>query len=91
MVASSFGSYAERGGRRHERGLGEGLRLLVVVAMTVLNVVGSQAVARVQAVIVNVVVGILVIFAVVTIVNMDPSLLARPVTPACARSSRASR
>jgi amino acid transporter len=49
--------------------------------MTALNVVGARAVARVQAVIVNVVVGILVIFAVVTIANMNPSLLAPSTYP----------
>jgi amino acid transporter len=49
---------------------------VVVLAMAALNVVGSKAVARVQTVIVNVVVAILAVFAVVTIANMEPSLLA---------------
>jgi amino acid transporter len=49
---------------------------LVILAMAALNVVGSTAVARVQTVIVNVVVAILAVFAVVTIANMEPSLLA---------------
>jgi amino acid transporter len=42
----------------------------------VVNVVGSKLVAGAQTVIVYVVVGILVLFAVVTLANMDPSLLA---------------
>jgi amino acid transporter len=76
MVASSFGSYASAVVADKNATWAKVLACLVVLAMTALNVVGAQAVARVQAVIVNVVVGILVIFAVVTIVNMDPSLLA---------------
>jgi amino acid transporter len=40
------------------------------------NVVGSQVVAKVQTTIVFVVVGILGFFAIVTLVNMNPSLLA---------------
>jgi amino acid transporter len=44
--------------------------------MTGVNVVGSQLVANAQTVIVYVVLGILTLFAVVTLVNMNPSLLA---------------
>jgi hypothetical protein len=44
--------------------------------MTVVNVVGSELVAKAQTVIVYVVLGILALFAVVTIANMTPSLLA---------------
>src|SRR5689334_3693269 len=76
MVASSFGSYASAVVAGKSEVWAKILACAVVIAMTALNVVGAQAVARVQAVIVNVVVGILVIFAVVTIVNMNPSLLA---------------
>jgi amino acid transporter len=76
MVASSFGSYASAVVAGKNAAWAKVFACLVVLAMTLLNVVGAQAVARVQAVIVNVVVGILVIFAVVTIVNMNPSLLA---------------
>jgi amino acid transporter len=50
--------------------------VLVVVAMTMLNVVGSRAVARVQTLVVVVVIGILTVFAVSTLANMDPDLLA---------------
>ena len=53
------------------RGWPRSFAVLVVVAMTVLNVAGSTVVARVQSVIVFVVVGILALFAVVTIANAD--------------------
>jgi amino acid transporter len=43
--------------------------------MTALNIAGSTVVARVQTVVVTVVIGILAIFAVVTILNMQPANL----------------
>src|SRR5690242_4801409 len=76
MVASSFGSYASAVVAGKNPGWAKVFACLVVLAMTALNVIGARAVARVQAVIVNIVVGILVVFAVVTIANMNPSLLA---------------
>ena len=75
MVAVSFGSYAASvvdGGPGVEKAFAVGL----VIAMTGLNVAGSSFVARVQSLIVFVVVGILAGFAVATIANMDPTLLA---------------
>ena len=56
----------------------------VVVVMTALNVVGSQAVARVQTIVVVVVIGILSIFAVSTLANIDPDLLAPSKYPSVA-------
>ena len=44
--------------------------------MTLLNVLGSQPVARAQTVIVYVVIGILTVFAVATLTNIHPHLLA---------------
>ncbi len=44
--------------------------------MTLLNILGSQAVARTQTLIVYVVITILTIFAITTLVNLDPHLLA---------------
>ena len=44
--------------------------------MTAVNIVGSTLVAGAQTVIVYIVLGILVVFAVVTLANMHPSLLA---------------
>ena len=50
MVATSFGGYASCRRRRRRSGLGDrASRILLVLVMTVLNIVGSTAVARVQA------------------------------------------
>ena len=49
--------------------------------MTALNVAGSTFVARVQSLVVFIVVGILAVFAVVTIANADPALLAPSTYP----------
>jgi amino acid transporter len=76
MVAVSFGSYASLMFTSESASWAKAFAVLIVVVMTALNVVGSTLVARVQSLIVFVVVGILSFFAVVTIANMDPSLLA---------------
>jgi amino acid transporter len=76
MVAVSFGSYASSMFTDESAVWAKVFAVLVVVVMTLVNVVGSQVVARVQTAIVFVVVGILTFFAVVTLINMDPSLLA---------------
>ena len=44
--------------------------------MTALNILGSQAVARAQTVVVIVVIGILIVFSVATLANLDLDLLA---------------
>jgi amino acid transporter len=75
MVAVSFGSYASAAFTDGNDTWVAPFAILVVVAMTVLNVVGSQAVARTQTVIVYVVLGILTLFAVSTLANLDPDLL----------------
>ena len=49
---------------------------LIILVMTAVNTVGSRLVANAQTVIVYVVLGILSVFAVVLLVNMNPSLLA---------------
>jgi amino acid transporter len=72
----SFGSYASAAFTNDDPGWAKLLAALLVVAMTALNIAGSTFVARVQSLIVFVVVGILAFFALVTIVNMDPSRLA---------------
>ena len=76
MVAVSFGSYASEA-------VGDGggtavkvFAALLIVAMTALNVRGSQAVARAQTVVVIVVLTMLSTFAVATIANLDTDLLA---------------
>ena len=76
MVALSFGSYASgviAGGDAIATKL---LAIAIVVVMTVLNARGSTTVARVQSLLVFVVVGILGLFAVVTVLNLNPTLLA---------------
>lgn len=76
MIAVSFGSYASAVAANQNPFWSKVFACAVVLAMTGLNIRGSKAVARVQSLIVKVVISILVIFAVVTILNMDPSLLA---------------
>jgi amino acid transporter len=76
MVAVSFGGYASALFTDESAGWGKFFAALIIAVMTVVNVVGSKLVAGAQTVIVYVVVGILVLFAVVTLADMDPSLLA---------------
>src|SRR5262252_5957103 len=77
MVAVSFGSYASSMLTGEEKAVWiKVFAALIIIVMTVVNVVGSQLVANAQTVIVYVVLGILTLFAVVTLVNMNPSLLA---------------
>src|SRR5436190_7283040 len=81
MVAVSFGSYASAIFTNDNAAWAKAFAVLVLVAMTGLNVVGSQVVARTQSAVVVVVIGILVVFSVVTIVNMHPHLLAPSAYP----------
>jgi amino acid transporter len=76
MVAVSFGSYASAMLAGDNAAWAKAFAVLIIAIMTVVNIVGSQLVARAQTVIVYVVLGILALFAVVTIANMHPSLLA---------------
>ena len=76
MVAVSFGSYSSSMFAGESTVWAKVFAALVVVVMTGVNIVGTQVVAKVQSAIVFVVVGILGAFAVVTLVNMDPALLA---------------
>jgi amino acid transporter len=76
MVAVSFGSYASSIFVDGDAAAAKAFAVAIVVAMTALNVAGSTFVARVQSLIVFVVVGILAVFAAVTIANMDTTLLA---------------
>jgi amino acid transporter len=50
--------------------------VLVVLVMTALNILGSQAVAKAQTIVVIVVISILTLFAVATLANLDLELLA---------------
>jgi amino acid transporter len=81
MVAVSFGSYGSAAVAGGDPGWAKALAVALVVAMTALNVAGSTLVAKVQSVIVFVVVGILAGFALVTIANIDPARLAPSTYP----------
>ncbi|MFD7553800.1 APC family permease [Streptomyces sp. NPDC059835] len=76
MVAVSFGNYATAMFAGGDTVWGKVFAALIIIVMTAVNIVGSRLVARAQTVIVYVVLGILTVFAVVTLANMDPSLLA---------------
>jgi amino acid transporter len=76
MVAVSFGSYATSTFAGENQTWIKIFAALIIVVMTGVNIVGSQLVANAQTVIVYVVLGILSVFAIVTLVNMTPSLLA---------------
>ncbi|WP_159602854.1 APC family permease [Agromyces humi] len=76
MIAASFGGYASSVVAGGDPGWGKALGVLLIVVMTGLNAIGSSAVARVQSVLVTVVLCILVVFAAVTIANWNPELLA---------------
>src|SRR5215467_15336514 len=76
MVAVSFGSYATSTFAEGNQAWTKFFAALIIIVMTGVNIVGSQLVANAQTVIVYVVLGILSVFAIVTLVNMTPSLLA---------------
>jgi amino acid transporter len=76
MVASSFGSYASAAFAGGSATWTKLFAVLIIVAMTLVNIVGSRVVARAQTVIVVVVIGSLALFAVATLLNIDPQLLA---------------
>jgi amino acid transporter len=76
MVAVSFGSYAASTFAGGNAAWIKVFAALIIIVATAVNVVGSGLVAKAQTVIVYVVLGILAFFAVVTLVNMHPSLLA---------------
>jgi amino acid transporter len=76
MVAVSFGSYASAAFADGGTAWTKAFAVLVVLVMTVLNILGSQAVAKAQTIVVIVVISILTLFAVATLTNLDPELLA---------------
>jgi amino acid transporter len=76
MVAVSFGSYASSAIADGSTAWVKVFAVLLVVVMSGLNILGSQAVARAQSVVVVVVLTMLTIFAVSTLANIDPHLLA---------------
>ena len=76
MVAVSFGSYASSAVADGSTDWVKPFAVLVVLVMSALNILGSQTVARAQTVVVIVVIGILSLFAVTTLANMQLDLLA---------------
>ena len=76
MVAVSFGSYASAMFAGEDKVWAKVFAALIIIVMMGVNIVGSGLVAKAQTVIVYIVLGILTLFAVVTIANMNPSLLA---------------
>src|SRR4029450_6300233 len=76
MVAVSFGSSASDAVADGSTGGTKAFAVLVVLVMTYLNIRGSRAVARAQTLVVIVVIGILTVFAVTTLANLDLDLLA---------------
>jgi amino acid transporter len=76
MIASAFGGYASSVVAAGDPFWAKALGVLLIVGMTGLNAVGSRAVARVQSLLVTLVLVILVMFAAATIVDLDPALLA---------------
>ena len=77
MVSVSFGSYAAGSALNLDNDAWIKIfALLIVVVMTLLNILGSEAVAKTQTLIVYVVLTILIVFAVTTLANLDPHLLA---------------
>ena len=74
MVAISFGSYASGAVADGNTTWIKVFAVLLILVMAALNVLGSQAVARVQTVVVVVVIGILSVFAVSTLANVHAEL-----------------
>jgi amino acid transporter len=81
MVALSFGSYASSAFAGGDAAWIKGFAVALLVTMTLLNIAGSSLVARVQSVVVFVVIGILAAFAIATIANAQPALLAPATYP----------
>jgi amino acid transporter len=90
MVAVSFGSYASAAFADGSTTWIKGFAVLLVLAMTLLNIVGSQAVARTQTVIVYVVLTILTLFASRPWPTSTLICLRSPAIPRSATSCRAS-
>jgi amino acid transporter len=75
MVAVSFGSYASAA-VADNADWATIFAMLILVVMAGLNVLGSHVVARAQTFVVVIVVGILTVFSVATLANLDLDLLA---------------
>ncbi len=76
MVAVSFGSYASSAFAGGGKAWTKVFAVLLVLSMMMLNSFGSNAVARVQTIVVYVVIGILTLFAVATLSHLHAGYLA---------------
>ncbi len=76
MVATSFGGYASAMFANDDVVWAKVFTALLVIGVAVLNIVGTAAVAKAQGLIVRVVIGILAVFALVTLFTADWTLLA---------------
>jgi amino acid transporter len=82
MIAVSFGSYASSAVGASSETWIKAFAVVLIAVMTGLNIAGSQAVAKVQTTVVYVVIGILSLFAIVTIAEIQPHLLSPSDYPA---------
>lgn len=76
MVATSFGGYASAMVTDGDVAWAKAFTALLIIGVSILNIVGTAAVTAVQGIIVRVVVGILIVFSLVTLATADWSLLA---------------
>jgi amino acid transporter len=81
MVAVSFGSYASDIFAPGNAAVVKAFAVALVIVMTGLNVAGSTLVAKVQSLIVFVVIGILAFFAIVTLREADTAQLSPSLYP----------
>jgi amino acid transporter len=81
MVALSFGSYASSAFAGDNAAWVKIFAVALLVTMTLLNIAGSSIVARVQSLVVFVVIGILAFFSLVTVANIEPGNLAPSTYP----------
>ncbi len=81
MVALSFGSYASSAFAGDNATWVKIFAVALLVTMTILNIAGSSVVARVQSLVVFIVIGILAFFSAVTVTNIEPGNLAPSTYP----------
>jgi len=81
MVAISFGSYASGAFTNANTTWVKVFAVLLICVMSLLNILGSQAVANAQTVVVVVVITSLTVFAVSTLANLHAHLLAASAYP----------
>lgn len=81
MVAASFGSYGSALFFDDSRVWAKILTAVVIVAVAVVNIVGTTLIDRVQSAIVIILLAVFAVFVVVTLAQMDTALLAASTYP----------